>query len=187
MRRLLLAFPAALLLAGCGLLYAEIEIPRASITLIQESFPPTPPLTALTRQLDYDLGANISQLNDKDVTFEIRLDEMEIADSAVQPTAAVPDLSNIDSVEIEVIAPAGSGLVDRPVVTYTRPPGTVGPLTSVTASGHANVDLGPYVRAGKLSLRATASGALPAFDWNADITGRFYLKLRFDYGKKIPL
>jgi hypothetical protein len=186
MRRLLLALPAALLLAGCGLLYAEIEIPRASITLIQESFPASPPLTALTKQLDYDLGANISQLNDKNLTFEIRLDEMEIADSAVQPGAGVPDLSTIDTVEVDVIAPAGSGLTDRPVVTYTRPAGTVGPLTSVTASGLANVDLGPYVRSGKLTLRATATGALPAFDWNADITGRFYLKLRYDYGNKIP-
>jgi hypothetical protein len=180
LRRLLSALPVFLLLAGCGLLSAEVEIPQVQVTLLQQTFDPTPPGTPLLKQLDYDLGANISSLTDPNLSYDLRLTSLEIALSSGQLNV---DFASIESLVVEVLPPPGSGLEIRPVVTYQKPAGATGPITSVLASGHANIDLGPYLRAGKLTLRTTAVGTLPDFAWSADITGGFYLKVQVDYGK----
>jgi hypothetical protein len=179
---LLLALPASLLLAGCGLLFAEVEIPLASITLVREPVVATPPGTDLSKDIDFDLGGSISLLTDKDVSYEVRLDLLEIALSQVQPTAR-PDLGTIDTVTITVVAPAGSGLATREVVRYVKV--GAGPVTSISATANGDVDLGPYLRSGKLTLRISGTGTLPNYAWNADITGTFYMKLKLNYGNKL--
>jgi len=182
MRRHLLLLPASLLLAGCGLLYAQVEIPEIRATLVEEPIEATGVDIDLVKTLDYDLGKDVGLLNEKNVSYELRLDQLEIAVSANQPTAAIPDLGTIETVVITVQDP-DHVLPAREVVRYQKPAGSTGTITKVVASGQGNVDLGPYLRSGKLSLVITAAGSLPAYAWNADITAVLYAKLKVEYGK----
>jgi hypothetical protein len=185
MRRLLAACSALLLLVSCGgTFFAEIEIPEVKVTLVDQPFDGvTTPGVDLVKDITYDLGKDISVLNDPDVTYDLRLTSLELA---LTGTSGLADFSGIDEVTVQVLPPAGSSLLPVTVVSYVKP--TSGPPpTIIRAGGRANIDLAPYIQAGSLTLRATAKGSLPGTAWNANVTGGFYLKLRYDYGKKLGL
>ena len=172
-----IALPA-LLLAGCGLLYAEVELPSVELVLKDESFEGTTLGGELTRDFTYDLGSDLDFITDNDVTVHLTLHRMEISSAAT-------DLSTVESVSVEVVPPAGSGLPLVPLLEYQRPAGAAAPIHVVQAAASGDADLGPYLTAGVLTLRASATGALPTSPWLADVTAGFSLKVRVPYGKKI--
>jgi hypothetical protein len=178
MRRILSAL-SALLLSGCGLLYAEVEIPKIEVTLPQESFPGTAAGGSLSKDFTYDLGSDISVITDNDVTVVLKLQSLSIASAT--------DLYPVQSVSVVVVPPAGSLLPEVALVDYLRPTGAVSPVHDLQAASSSDADLGPYLTAGTLTLRASASGALPASGWLGDVTADFYLKVRYPYGKQIKL
>lgn len=184
MRRLALALAALLATAGCGgLLFAELEVPSVSVKLLSQSFDGTTPGSPLLKEIQFDVAEQLPSISDPNVTYELRLEGLHIhltSDLSGDPVAA--DFSAIEEVRVEVIHPDGTTLPDYEVVHYRRPAGATGPLTEVTAGGRTNIDLGPYILAGMLRLRATATGGLPSSPWTADVTGDFYLKIKLDYG-----
>lgn len=190
---------AALLLTACDSLFtAELRVPVISVTLPGQEFPEsnttdsryycdpaapqsTPPCVGLT--LDYDLGGQVPVLNEENVTYDLRLTDVALTLSATQTVTGDKDLSGVKSATIRVLAdPAipGSGSV---LATYVRPAIT-GPVSSFAVSGNANLDLGPYLDAGRLPIRVDllidSVGPTPAF--TADVQAGFSLEVALDYG-----
>jgi len=186
MRRLHFALPVLMLLSGCGLLYAELEIPSTTITLMSQAFAGTPAGAPLVKDIPFDLGGNLPILTEKNVTFELRLTQMmvEIATGSV-----MGDFGDIESVTLSVLPPAGQTLPEEAIIaSYTKapPPADQHP-TSISVAGMTNLDLGPYITSGAMTLRLKAvslTGA-PIPDWTADVGGEFYLKVRVDYGNMV--
>ncbi len=186
MRKLALA--AALLATACGdpLLFAELEIPSVEVKLPSQSFPATtiPPGApcstpcVISQPFTYDLGSQVSVLDEKNVTSEIRVTALSIALTANGPLA---NFANVRSVRLWMVAPPGSALQDVVVAAYDRPPGAA--PQQITVSGYSNVDLAPYLQAGLLQVAAEMAfdTGIPSF--TADVTGDFYLKVKLDYGK----
>lgn len=199
MRRLRTAAALALpLLASCSLT-ADLEIPEVSVTLPRQSFPafsnaipanwcnpssptpPNPPCVGLSTA--YDLGAQVPALNERNVTYELRVTDVALTLSANQAPGAPADLSGIQSAVIRVGAdPAtpGSGVV---IASYVKPATSTGPMPTIVVSGNANVDLAPYVQSGNLPFRVEAVLSGPTSGFNADILATFYVKVTFDWGK----
>ncbi len=192
-RRLSCLAVAALSLAACGgpLLFAELEIPDIHVTLPSQSFPASdssnpvdwctpaqssPPCIATT--LDYDLAGNVPVLNEQGVTYDLRLTDVAVTLAA---TEVGKDLRGAELITIRVLDPVDPS-ASVVVASYARPPGTVAP-TSIAVSGNANVDLGPYLRAGRLPVRAefVFDQLTPAF--LADVRVGFSLEVQLDYGK----
>jgi hypothetical protein len=184
MRRLLIAVPALALLAGCGLLYAEVEIPSTTITLKQQVFDATTPGAPLVKDITFDVGSQLPLINDKNVTFELRLTQMLVAMTTSSPLI---DFGGIESVTLSVLPPAGQTLPEETILaSYAKapPPADQNPK-SISVSGMANLDLSPYIASGSMTLRlkalpVTLGAAIPA--WTADVGAEFYLKVRADYG-----
>lgn len=194
--RLSLAALSALVLAACDgpLLFAEVQIPDLEITLPSRSFPAVavslpadwcdpavsgdPQCLGLTS--DYDLGAEVPALTEQGVTYDLRLTRVAITLSAVQQPGAPTDLSGIERATIRVLddpSVPGSGAV---VASYVRAPGSA--PTAIAVTGNANLDLGPYLDAGRLPVRVEVfvSNGTAAFD--ADITVGFALVVNVDWG-----
>jgi hypothetical protein len=204
MRKLAVALAAALATA-CGdpLLFAELEIPSVRVTLPSQSFPGTVAgpdnqcldaggnvvASCIRQAFTYDLGAQVSVLNEDNVKPEVRLSELSIALTAtcdpLLPTC-VASFATVTQVAIWILGPAGSGLPDVVVAEYRRSAANPAPA-AIAVSGYSNVDLGRYVDAGVLSVAAEMKydAATPAF--TADVTGDFYLKVQLDYGAYLGL
>jgi hypothetical protein len=182
MRNLHFAFPALALLAGCGVLTAEIEIPSVVMTSTGYPFPEVPAGGTLRKDIPFDLGDKISLITEKNVSFDLRLLAMDVT---LVANPAMGDFSDIQSVTLSVLAPAGSPLEPALLAAYTKPapPGDQHP-TSIPAAGRYNLDLSPYLTAGVITLRLEATsisgGLIPA--WTGDVSVEFYLKVRADYG-----
>jgi hypothetical protein len=185
MRRLLIALPALALLAGCGLLYAELEIPSTTITLKQQAFPATLPGVPLVKDLTFDVGSQLPYIDDKDVTYELRLTQMQVK---LDTGSAMGDFGGIKSVTLSVLPPPGQTLPETTIIaSYSKapPPADQNP-TSIAVSGMSNLDLAPYIASGSMTLRLqalpeTLGAPIPA--WTADVGGEFYLMVHADYGK----
>jgi hypothetical protein len=196
MRHALVA--AALLLVACDDLFsADLQIPRIQITLPSSEFPEsdtgdptyfcdpdapqsTPPCVGVT--LDYDVGGNVPILDDPNVTYDLRLTDVALTLSATQTVTGDKDLSGVRLATIRVLEdPAfpGSGVV---LATYARPPGTE-PVASFSVTGNSNLDLGPYVRAGRLPVRVELliDSATPTPAFTADVRAGFSLEVKVDY------
>lgn len=185
MRRLLIASSALALLAGCGALYAEIEIPSATVTLKQQAFDPTLPFAVLVKDITFNVGSQLPFINDKNVTFELRLTRMLVDMNASSP---MTDFGGIKSVTLSVLPPPGQTLPERTVIaSYSKapPPADQNP-TGIAVSGMTNLDLAPYITSGTMTLEiqaepVTLGASIPA--WTADVGAEFYLKVRANYGK----
>jgi hypothetical protein len=180
MRRLLIALPALALLSGCGILFAEVEIPSTTITLEGQRFPGTVTPGPLTKDVNFDLGGKLTIITEKGVSFDLRLLRMEIALTATSPMG---DFGDIESVTLAVLPPPGQTLPEATVIaSYTRSPTDPNPR-SISVAAMSNVNLAPYLVAGAMTLRITAvsrtGGIIP--DWTADVGAEFYLKLHVDY------
>lgn len=169
---------ALLALPGLGcekLLFAEVESPRACVSLAGVSFPGTLGASGLATQLSYDLGAELPVIDEPDVEYELRVLDMRITPSAGT------DLSGVEHLRVLVVPPDGSALAPQEIVRYDR--AAEGAVPEIDAAGDTGVDLGPYLDSGRLDLRAEYEGAsLPAEDWTAAVEGCFHLRARVDYG-----
>jgi len=179
MRAIHVVLPA-LLLAGCGMLYAEVEIPTVELTLPKETIPGSGGDTTFDKIFTYDLGKDISVITENDVTVTLRLQSLTIASDAV-------DLYGVQALTVRVEAPTGSALPSIDLIAYARPAGATAPIRSVEAVASGGEDLGPYLTAGALKLHVAGSGAPPVADWLGRVTAAFYLKVRYPYGKQIKL
>ena len=102
MRRLLIALPALLTLAGCGLFSAELEIANASVKLKSQDFTGTGVGVPLVKVVTFPIGSDLSIINEKGVTFELRLTRMSV-DLIATPTMG--DFGDIQSVTVSVLPP----------------------------------------------------------------------------------
>ncbi len=185
MRRSLIALPALALLAGCGLLYAEVEIPSATVTLKQQSFGATLPGVPLVKDLTFNVGSQLPFINDKNVTFELRLTQMLVN---IDAGGGMADFGTIKSVTLSVLPPPGQTLPEEAIIaSYTKPPPPADQHpSSISVAGMSNLDLAPYIAAGTMTLRLkaepeTIGAPIPA--WTADVGAEFYLKVHANYGK----
>lgn len=190
---------ALLLLASCGgpLLYAEVEIPDLRVMLPKQSFPafdagnsanwcnpsgPPPPIPCVALTTGYDLGAHVPAINQKGVTYELRVTELSLTLSATQSTPGAPtDLGGIQSATVRVgydPAVPGSGVV---IATYVRP--AAGTPTTIAISGNANLDVAPYISSGRLPVRVEVTVDGPTSSFDADILAAFYVRVTLDWGK----
>jgi hypothetical protein len=183
-----LALP--LLLAGCGgpLLFAELEIPQARITLPSQAFPATdagaqywcsPTQTqpdCIATTLSYDLGAQLPVITQQNVTYEIRLTALAIA---LATTGGGTDLHGVKAVSIRLRDATGAAGVE--VASYVRSPADPNP-TSLAVTGNSNVDVASYVQSGKLDVvvQMTYDAPTPAF--TADVTSTWALQAKLDWG-----
>jgi len=184
MRKLLIALPALLSLAGCGLLFAELEVPKATVTLKNLIFPATAPGVPLATEVVFPIGSDLTSITDQGVSFELRLVTMDIALAATSPMG---DFGDIQSVTVSVLPPTGQTLPEEAIIaSYVQSPADPHP-TSISVAAMTNLDLSPYVLAGDLRLRFVAvsasGGAIPG--WKADVGGTFYLKVHADYASSL--
>jgi hypothetical protein len=186
MRRLLIALPSLALLAGCGLLTVEVEIPSVSITLAQRAFTGTAAGAPLVKEIAFDVAANVPFTDDPDVTFELRLTRMQVV---IATGSAMGSFGDIGSVTLTILPPPGQPSLEEAVVAaYQKapPPADQNP-TSIEVAGMSNLDLAPYITGGSLTMKLTAvsltGSAIP--DWTADVGGEFYLKATVPYGKML--
>jgi len=180
MHKLLIALPALLSLAGCGLLFAEFEVPSATVTLKSQAFTGTDAGAPLVKEITFPIGSDLTSITDKGVTFELRLVRMDVALAVTSPMG---DFGDIQSVTVSVLPPVGQTLPEESLIaSYVQSPADPNP-TSISVAGMTNLDLSPYILAGDLRLKFVAvsatGGAIP--DWKADVGGTFYLKVRADY------
>ncbi len=195
----MLRAPLALALAlaalpGCSgsLLSAGLEIDAVRVTMPSQAFPAsstsnpldwcapaqtTPPCVQLT--LDYDIAGQIPVLNEPNVTYDLRLTDVGITLSA---SSAGTDLSGIAQVTITVLADPNDPASGVTVATYARPAAGA-PPTSVAVSGNPNLDLAPYVSAGRLPARVELVVDRPTPAFLADVGAGFSLEVKLDYGK----
>ena len=190
---------AALLLVACDdLLSADLQIPAISVTLPRQDFPESdttdtryycdpaapqsaPPCLALT--LDYDLGGQVPVLDEQGVTYDLRLTDVALTLSATQTVTGDKDLSGVKLATIRVLDDPALPDQGAVLATYVRPP-LSGPVSAFAVSGNANLDLGPYLDAGRLPVRVElvidSAGPTPAF--TADVRAGFSLEVELDYG-----
>ncbi len=192
----LAAFAAALAaaLAGCGgsLLHADLQVDQVRVTLPSQAFPASdttnpidwcsasqssPPCVQLT--LSYDIAGQIPVLNQPNVTYDLRLTDVGISLSA---SSAGTDLSGVQRVTITVLANPNHPTSGVTVASYLRP-ATGGATSTIAVSGNPNLDLAPYVAAGRLPahVELVVDQATPAF--LADVGAGFSLEVKLDYGK----
>lgn len=195
------ALAALLLLSACGkpLLYAEVEIPKATITVPQQAFPfvdlplpgvppvdgctPDPdrnPANACLQQtIEYDLGSDFRDLVKDAERFDLRLTRLGIV---LAPTAGFPDFGSV--VRVRVLAEWRDA--SRPpleLASYTRDPAVPHPA-SIDVGARSTVNIGDYVQGGFIRINAEMEfdQSIPGF--TADVSGEFYLKVLVDWGKK---
>jgi len=195
-RSRLLALLAVPLLAACGkpLLFAEVEIPLAEVTLQSQPFPSTespnptdfcpagvvlgPGITCLQRTIGFDFGNDFRDLTRDAASYELRLTDLGITLNATQ---ALQDFGDVLEVVVGVDG-TGTGLPSVELASYRQSAADPNP-TSIVVSASSNVDLGPYLEAGQITLftRLQVGAVTPEF--TADVVAQFYLKALIDWGK----
>jgi hypothetical protein len=158
------------LLAGCGpLLSAELELPEVCQKLKGREFPGVPGgvVGTLSTALELDVGAKLPSDSAQAIEAEAQLLRL-----TVTPQDQLGRLDFIDSAQIELAAPRGSAQPPAMLVSYQRGASAVNALS---LSGD-RFDALPYLEEGKLRLKASITGALPAKAWNADVEACVYVR-----------
>lgn len=197
-----LALAALLLATACGkpLLYAEVEIPSAVITVPQQLFPSTvsplptdlctpdpafptqPGNTCLQKAIEYDLGEDFSDLIADAQEFELRLTELGIALVATDPLA---DFGNVYRVRL-LAEGQDPGVPPVELARYQRDP--LAPAArAITVRTRSSVNLGSYVEAGFIRIRAELEFDRDIPEFTADVTGDFYLRVTIDWGAQVGI
>ncbi len=192
-----LAALALLALSACGkpLLYAEVEIPRATVTLTQQSFPATtnpspvnvcppevvvaPGNTCLQQTFGFDLGNDFKDLTKDSAEIELRLTQLGIS---LAPTDPLGSFASVEEVVVGVDGTA-QGLPVTEIASYRRSPSDPSP-TTILVGGRSNVDIGSYLTGGSqliIFARLQFNQDIPGF--TADVVADFYAKVLVDYGK----
>jgi len=173
--RLLTTASLLVALAGCGsALFAEVDMPSVQVILPQYEFPSV--VGSASAEIDFDVGADVSVINEPNVDYDLFLNEMTI----VLQSGPFTDFDTFDGVKVSAIRP---GLPELVLIEYTNPHTTTG-LTTVTAHSSTGADLKPYVDAGVITVRAdfTSSPLTPVGLWYADVSADLHLRVRLDYG-----
>lgn len=189
-----LALAALLLATACGrpLFYAEVEIPSAVVTVPQQAFPAIPVTdfcsgagtdpSALCSQtlIEYDLGQDLRDLLGDATTVDLRLTQLGLALTATDP---MQDLSAVR--RVRVFAEGRDASTPTVLLASYLRDDAAPAARDITVGTSASVNLGGYLQAGFIALRADLEvdpGGLPAF--TADVTGDFYLRVTLDWGRK---
>lgn len=161
--------------SGCGLLYAEGDVPEACITEADASFPgfPVPGTYTVNRDFNYDVGA-LDVLTDDNVDAEAKLLSLTLT-----ANSGLTDMGFIDQLKGTAASPAGSGLPALTLINYTKPAGRAVGKTLSFASQPTNVI--PYIADGKLRLSVEITGSIPQTDWSVDARGCLSVKGKFKY------
>lgn len=181
---------AALLLSSCSpqdLLWAELEVPALGVTIPSYQFPASTAAAGsycagqpdcIQQDLVYDLGQQVDLLTDPHAHYEIRLKELALVLVSNTPGE---DMRGVTNLSIEAVPLDGGTPVA--VASYTKAPGAT--PTRIAVAANEGVDLAPYLKDGKITVRVKMGieAATPAF--TADVSGTFFLKVRLDYGKMI--
>jgi hypothetical protein len=165
---------AALSLAACGGLAADVEIERFCYTTPVSGIPgapaPLPAGTALGSAIPVALPLPPLLRAKGEVT--VRLEDATIA-----AVTAGADLSGIVRLSVEEQPASGPPVV---LARYVRPASTPVPLRAIVAGGQG-VDIVQAVRAGTVNVLIVAEGQAPAAAWNAEITLCAYGKSKINY------
>jgi len=189
--------PLALLgLAACGkpLLYAEVEIPSAKVTLASQTFPSTaspapadlcpaevvvaPGNTCIQRTFGFDLGGDFRDLIKDSMDIELRLTRLGITLAATDPLG---DFGSVEQVLVGVSDPGGV-LPGVDIATYRKSAANPTPST-IVVGGQSNVDLGTYLIGSQLQIYARLEFNRVIDGFTADVLADFYAKVLVDYGK----
>ncbi len=188
-----LALAALLLATACGkpLLFAEVEIPNASLKVPDQLFPSTvspspvdlcpdgptiPGNTCLQQTIDFDLGQDFLDLVEHATKIDLRLKQLGIALTEAEPLA---DLSAVQRVRLMVGTPDGS-LPDAELAVYDRDP-TAPPSREVIVAAPSGINIGPYIQGGKINVTALLEFDRDIPDFRADVTAQVKLLVTVDW------
>ncbi len=178
---------AVALLAGCGqpLFSAQLEVPELRITTAPQAFPDAALAVTtdfcsgvagcLFANTQYDLGSEVPLMNEKGVTVDLRLTDVEL-----HLTPQSGSLNGLQSVQVLLHDPVSA--TTTVIASYVRPPAAP-PPTDIRVSGATNIDLGPYLSTGKLDARIEISyGSPPPGAFTAEVQTGFSVVVTVDYG-----
>jgi hypothetical protein len=180
----------ALALAGCGgpVLFADLKMPSVEVTLPQYPFPGSKGETTVFKDISFDVGANVPVVNEPNVDLELRLTHLAILLRSTDPRD-VNGFDGVKSVRISALDPA-TGTPALLLASYDRPDGATA-ITQIAVASATSADLRPFLSAGVITVRAeytsdsppiVSLGALPFYDWTADVTAEFAIDVKVDYG-----
>ena len=174
LRILLLTATASLLTACDGpLFFAEAETEEICKTESRVTFPAALPGTSSVQQsFELPIGDTGAALPEGDMESELRLKVFEIT-----ATSNV-DLRSIESATLTLRQP-GSTTGIR-LVEYRRPADS-GPLTKITLTASAPIDVLELAREDTLEMTFEARGALPQQEWTASLRACAGLRSQVDY------
>jgi hypothetical protein len=180
MRRLLIALPALALLSGCGLFFAELEIPSTTVHLGNQYFIGGAPLL---KTITIDVSGAMPLTDNPDLALDLRLTQATVT---LLPGSPMPDFGDIKDVTVTVDPPSGSTLPTAVVASYSQSPADPNP-TSITVAGQNDTNLAPYLASGKLTLVVQADSVSGGgiSDWLADFDTVLYMKARANYGDMV--
>lgn len=199
-RPALLALAAVPLLAACGkpLLFAELEIPAAEVTLTSQPFPSTtnplptdlcppgvvvePGATCLQRTFGFDLGDDFRDLTKDAVSFDLHLTDLGITLNATQ---ALQDFGDVIEVVVGVDG-ADLGLPSIELASYRRSAANPHP-SAIEVAASSNIDLGPYLQAGQVSIYTRMQIGASTPEFTADVAALFYLRVLLDWNRAAGL
>lgn len=181
--RILPTAPLLLALAGCGgpVLFAELEMPSVEVTLPQYTFPGDPLGISTSKDVSFDVAANVPVVGDPNVEFDLTLERMTLV---LDTSGPLSNFDGFESVKITALHPTDPAL-DLVLLQYQKPAGGSN-ITQISVASQTSADLKPYLSAGVITVRAeyTSDGVnpFPLTDWTADLTAEFGLKVTLDYG-----
>jgi hypothetical protein len=187
------ALAAAALLAGCGrpFLSAKVEVAEVRITEPGQQFPPPfavpgnpcPPapascVAAVTNDVSFDLGEDLSFVEEDGVELDVRLTEMGFHFLGGSSTG-------LQLLRVHLLEPGGGTTL---IASYQRPAGSPAP-TDVVVATNSDVNLASYLSAGVVGFRVelvydgsqgVPSGGGPL---GVDVTAVFRVEATIDYTK----
>lgn len=175
LRILLLTATASLVTACEGpLFFAEAETEEICKTEQRVTFPAALPGTSSVQQtFELPIGDTGSALPEGDMESELRLKLFEVT-----ATSNNVDLRSIESATLTLRQP-GSTTGIR-LVEYRRPSDT-GPMTKLTLTASAPIDVLELAREDTLEMTFEARGALPQQEWTASLRACAGVRAKVDY------
>lgn len=178
------ALAAVALLAGCGqpLMSMQLDMPEIRMMSPGQTFTTVDPLYycepatpgCVFNDLQYDLGAEVPVLDEKGVSFDLRL-----TDVALHLVSGTSDLRGVLSAQVKIQDPVTREWIL--VASYAKPPGAT--PTDISVSGNSNIELAPYLSSGNIGARVEVSydASSPPGDFTADIQAGFSLVVTVSY------
>jgi hypothetical protein len=169
---------AALPLTGCQqVFFAEVEVPQLCQKLPTQQFEGVPAELQfqgkLEREFDYSIEEFLGEADLSSLEGEAQLTTMSL-----KKLADSPALTFINAARVELLTPEGTELPVLKIIDYQKKPDEVGDELSFNGD---KIDVLPYLRAGKVKLKAMLEGSMPSEPWAADVEACFYMRARYYY------